>query len=201
MGCSFWYDPHRHMEHCHPLKTNRIHVIWGTMAAIGIAGGFIGGYGLSTHQAAQPETRYPATCIEVIDGDTVRVVWEQGTNLVRLLGIDAPETRRTAKQRRQAEQLAVDSEWLREVGKTAAQLARVQVLGREVHLVFTTGRVTRDAFSRLLAYVEADGEDLGSVLVQNGLATPRDDDHLLRARYDSLNAQARMRNAGMCAGE
>ena len=171
------------------------------MAALGIAGGFVGGYRLSSHHAAQPEARYPATCIEVIDGDTIRVVWEQGTNLVRLAGIDCPETRRTAKQRRQAETLGVDAEWLREVGKDATELARAQALNKEVHLVFMTGRVTRDAFSRLLAYVEVDGEDLGSALIQNGLATPREDDHLLRTRYFSLNAQAKARNVGMYAGE
>ena len=184
-----------------PVRTNRIHVIWGTMAALGIAGGFVGGYRLSTHHATQPEARYAATCIEVIDGDTIRVVWEQGTNLVRLVGIDAPETRRTAKQRRQAEQLGVDAEWLREVGKDATGLAQGRVLKEEVHLVFMMGRVTRDAFSRLLAYVEADGEDLGSLLIQNGLASPRDDDHLLRTRYDSLDARAKARKVGMYAGK
>ena len=183
------------------MRTNRIHVAWGAIAAIGIAGGFVGGYRLSTHHAAQPEARCPATCIEVIDGDTIRVVWEEGTNLVRLVGIDAPETRRTAKQRRQAEELRVESEWLRDVGKAAAALARARTHKKEVHLVFSTGRVTRDAFSRLLAYVEVDGEDLGSVLVQNGLAAPRNDDHLLRTRYDSLNAQAKARKMGMYAEE
>ncbi len=44
----------------------------------------------------------PAHCTRVIDGDTMVVQWMGNEERVRVLGIDAPETRRTRTLRAQA---------------------------------------------------------------------------------------------------
>lgn len=100
-----------------------------------------------------------ATVKRVVDGDTLLVtgVDRRQAVLVRLTGIDAPETGdgRTVRECFGPEARA----WL------AGQVSR----GSRVRLVFDVGE--RDRFGRRLAYVyRADGTFLNAALVENGYA-------------------------------
>jgi micrococcal nuclease len=94
----------------------------------------------------------------VIDGDTVLVSGlPTGTGLVRLTGVNAPETGdgRTKRECFGAEARS----WLAEQAPPGARLG----------LVFDVG--PRDRFGRVLAYVyRADGTFLNAALIANGYA-------------------------------
>jgi micrococcal nuclease len=112
----------------------------------------------------------PARIIRVIDGDTLDVVFEDGTSeRVRLVGVDTPET----KAPEEPEEYGVPNtpegrECLRRWGYEAYQYV-LNLQGMEVCLV-PTGR---GYYRRLLAYVYTSPDDttpLGYELVENGLA-------------------------------
>ena len=107
---------------------------------------------------ASNERGIEVTVRQVVDGDTLRVTGLPGANaLVRLTGIDAPETG--------------DGRTTRECyGPEARQWLRDRVApGARVRLV--TDVADRDRFGRMLAYVHsADGAFLNADLVANGYA-------------------------------
>lgn len=92
----------------------------------------------------------PAASIRVIDGDSLAI----GPRVMRLLDIDAPEATRP---RCLAERMLA-----------AKAKARVRELLRGVVEIHRSGR--RDYYRRDLVRVTVDGEDLGSILLREGLA-------------------------------
>jgi micrococcal nuclease len=98
------------------------------------------------------------TVEKVIDGDTVLARGlPKGTELVRLIGVNAPET---GKGRTVRECFGAESaRWL------TAQVAR----GSQLRLEFDVGE--RDRFGRLLAYAyRPDGTFVNAALVRSGYA-------------------------------
>lgn len=96
--------------------------------------------------------------LRVIDGDSIVL----GEERIRLATIDAPETR-TAK---------CDAE--RRLGYVAARRLEQLLSGSTIEVVRgdpADGRLT-DRFGRTLAVVYADGEDVATILVDEGLARP-----------------------------
>ncbi len=90
--------------------------------------------------------------ITVLDGDTIIVSGEH----VRLINIDAPETRGRAR---------CESE--RHLGERAKERMRALVASGAI----TITRAKRlDRYGRTLAHVSIDGRDLGDILVAEGLA-------------------------------
>lgn len=93
----------------------------------------------------------------VIDGDTF--VIEDGSKRgvkVRLIGVDAPETRRTARK---------------EVGyyaQEAKEYVKSMLVGKNVKLVFDVGK--KDRYGRLLAYVYLGDKFVNADLVKQGYA-------------------------------
>ncbi len=106
----------------------------------------------------------PATLLDVVDGDTLRVralIWIdlELETLVRLRGIDAPELRGKCE----AEKLAArDSRAGLEVLAGAGPLAL-----RQVEYEKYAGRVVADVSS-------AEGHDLAALMLSAGLARPYD---------------------------
>lgn len=93
----------------------------------------------------------------VIDGDTF--VIENGTSKgekVRLIGVDAPETRRTARKE------------IGYYGQEAKQYLTGMLNGKSVKLVFDVGK--RDRYGRLLAYVYIGKKFVNRDLVEQGYA-------------------------------
>lgn len=106
-----------------------------------------------------PVAAQPVKLDSCHDGDTCRFVPSSGGVLVvRIMGIDAPEIDKGA--RCSAEQaLAV---------KARDRLLDLLRAAKEI----TLDRHGQDRYQRTLAYVLADGKDVGKVLVAEGLARP-----------------------------
>jgi endonuclease YncB( thermonuclease family) len=105
------------------------------------------------------------TDISVIDGDTIRVYHEQPN--VRLVGFNAPETRRAA------------CEAERQLGAKATR--RVRDLVREGDLDFVYVRCSCPAgtegtqacnYGRDCGTLKSHGRDVGAILIEEGLAVP-----------------------------
>jgi micrococcal nuclease len=121
-----------------------------------------------------------ASIVEMVDGDTIVVEVAGERELVRIIGINAPE---------RGECLAA------EAGRRLQEL----VAGRDVELV--PDRSDRDRYGRLLRYVEADGVDVGAELVEAGLALARryPPDTARADGYDALQREAADAGAGLWA--
>jgi micrococcal nuclease len=92
---------------------------------------------------------------KVIDGDTF---WIDGKEKVRLIGIDAPESRNTGRKK------------IGYFGKEAKLHLQEFLMGKKVQLKFDV--TERDRYQRLLAYVYLeDGTFLNAELVKQGYAT------------------------------
>jgi micrococcal nuclease len=88
----------------------------------------------------------------VIDGDTIRVRFRDGSReLVRLIGIDAPELHHSEKLEKQARNAHVDTKSIIQLGERSAQVARsLMPKGSEIRLEYDV--VRRDKYGRLLCY-------------------------------------------------
>lgn len=92
-----------------------------------------------------------------IDGDTIKLATGE---LVRYIGVDAPETRR-----RVGDRWAEDPE---PFGREAAEANRRWVEGKRVRLEYDVQR--HDRYGRLLAYVYVEGEMINAKLLEEGFA-------------------------------
>ncbi|WP_306418437.1 thermonuclease family protein [Pseudoprimorskyibacter insulae] len=95
----------------------------------------------------------PSGRVDVVDGDTIHV----GQVTVRLHGVDAPELAQTCAR-------ADGTVW--RCGSWAAQEAERRFGGKSA--TCTTRDV--DRYGRIVATCRVDGQDMGQVLVQNGIA-------------------------------
>lgn len=114
----------------------------------------LSGWGLGAARRQEASDRL-AVVTAVVDGDTLEVALAGGRDVVRLLGVDTPET---VHPKRPVECF----------GPEAAAFTRGRLLGRRVSLEFD--RVRRDAYGRLLAYVELDGRRFNDELLAGGYA-------------------------------
>ncbi|MFN8113140.1 MAG: thermonuclease family protein [Solirubrobacterales bacterium] len=96
-----------------------------------------------------------ARVVRAIDGDTIEVAIDGGTDDVRYIGVDTPET-------------VKPGEPVQCYGPEASAFNHELVDGETVRLVFD--RELRDVYGRLLAYVYADGEFVNAELVRGGYA-------------------------------
>jgi len=101
--------------------------------------------------------RYQVT--KVSDGDTFHAKDQLGNDIkVRLIGIDAPESRRTSKE---------DVQYY---GKEAKAFLTDLILGKNVRFEYDVGK--KDRYGRTLVYVYLeDGTFLNAELVKRGYAT------------------------------
>jgi micrococcal nuclease len=90
--------------------------------------------------------------VRVIDGDTIKVMWEGKQESVRFLGIDTPESRENPRMVKQCKAEGVDKELILKQGKIASEFVQNALCDNEyVWLEFD--REKRDKYKRLLAYV------------------------------------------------
>jgi micrococcal nuclease len=140
----------------------------------------------------------PVQVVCVIDGDTIKVSFRGKVESVRLPGIDCMETRHTGKQAKQAAQHGLTvAEKLRQW--VSAPLRPFRRLYRTPHggaWSFPRAKVKRDYFRRLLAYVEADGRDVGLMLIEAGLADCYKTRHQRRGAYEKARDVAKDRGGG-----
>ena len=118
-----------------------------------------------------PGISYPATAVRVIDGDTLRVAFPDGSQeTVRIVGVDTPEV--TPGGNDPDSFSGVTDPWfLSAWGEEASATLRREVEGREVSVTTDRSAGERDRYGRLLAYLHAtDGTDIGELLLSRGLA-------------------------------
>jgi len=118
--------------------------------------------GLATSRDADLTAMLPARVIGHIDGDTIRVKIPAPpfgiapVETVRLLGIDAPETRHPTK-------------FVQAFARESSDFTKDRLLGKQVYLAFDWN--LRDRYRRLLAYVYlADGLCHNADMVREGYA-------------------------------
>jgi len=111
--------------------------------------------GPTTPALAQADTQQ-VTVTDVVDGDTIDVSTQvEGTNRVRLIGVDTPEVFGGEEP----------------CGSEASDFTTEQLEGQDVTLQFDEDRI--DPYDRALAYVwvpDLDGELFNETLVRRGLA-------------------------------
>jgi micrococcal nuclease len=180
---------------------------------------------LSPTAPASPDSQvlgadYRVTVTGVIDGDTVRIRFANGTtDTVRLLGVDTPETRgeNDPAEFEGVPETAAGRECLRSVGEDATRFATRTLLGEEVILPaiitwrFSTPRGVeifheviagsmslridpqsdgRGYYDRLLAYVVVDDRNFNYRLLTRGYARVYDSEFGESERFDAAEARA-----------
>jgi micrococcal nuclease len=178
----------------------RIHLLWAITAGFLFVAGWILGLQSSRQSPADSTDNSPtelARCLRVLDGDTFEVEWQGQNERVRLLGIDAPETRRTKTLRAQAELLDIDPDFLLRYGEITKQTAENWLLNRDVRLIFPNDEVLRDNFGRLLCYVELQGTDIGERLLLGGNAIIYEAAHPREESYRLFQAEAQKQRRGI----
>lgn len=139
----------------------------------------------------------------VVDGDTLKVRLADGRRrTVRVLGIDTPETKKPDTPVECGGEQASAS-----MARLALTGSGYAAKGREVVLVADPSGDRVDRFGRILAYVDADGRDLGEQQIADGWAKVyayRDRRFQRRARYERVAREARAAGRGVhgvCAGD
>lgn len=133
----------------------------------------------------------------VYDGDTVEV---SGLGKVRLLGVDALDSRNRSKVQSQARHLDMTVEQVTSWAVKAEEFVRQKLQDRRVRLEF--GPERRGDHGRLLAYVyiESEGErvNVNKLLLRKGFATAyRAFDHPLKQKFLEVERQARRDENGL----
>jgi micrococcal nuclease len=120
----------------------------GVVVVVAVAGWWLG----TVDRSASPSVRV----VEVVDGDTIVVAPSDGpTEIVRILGVDTPETVHPTK--------GVEC-----FGPEASAFTKAHLTGAVVRLESDT--VARDVYGRRLAYVYVRGHRFDDVLVRRGFA-------------------------------
>lgn len=130
-------------------------------------------------------TFYPV--VRVVDGDTFRVLIDGNEEVVRVVGIDTPETVRSGTP-------------VECFGVEASNAAKRLLENSRVALHVDEGQGTHDRYRRLLRYATLeDGRDFGTVMITDGYAfeytynTPYEKQTL----YKTLENTARITDAGL----
>lgn len=131
-----------------------------------------------------------ATMSRVVDGDTIVVLVDGEQKIVRLIGLDAPET--------------VDpQQGVGCYGSEASAALKSELLeGDTVTLIADDTQDNHDRYDRLLRYVEEGNQDIGRWLIANGYAEEYayDGSFAREEVYKVAEEQAREGNLGIWSG-
>ncbi len=146
-----------------------------------------------------PDSRN-ATVITVVDGDTVDVVFPDGTqDRVRLLGVDTPEVHVEPEpvEYEGVPDTEAGERCLRDAGSAASSIMEHRIAGRDVRLVFDPIADRRGGYDRLLAYVYQNDTNLNYWLVENGHARVYDTEFTEAERFYAAEVDAQQANRGL----
>lgn len=144
--------------------------------------------------------RVTVEVVDVVDGDTVKVRFRNGTReTVRLLGVDTPEVRGENAPDEFEGVPSTDEgrQCLRTAGERASAHAEATLLGETVGLGFDESEGRRGYYGRLLAYVYVDGRQFNYGLVADGYARMYDSSFVERPRYAAAERAARSAGRGL----
>jgi len=113
-----------------------------------------------------------AVVSRVVDGDTIKVMYNNQKISVRLIGIDTPESKNNAKARKDSQKTKQSVKAIVALGKQAAGFTGSLVKpGDTVSLEFDVQKY--DRYQRILAYVYlANGKMLNEEIIGAGYASP-----------------------------
>ena len=121
----------------------------------------------------------------VIDGDTIRVLYQGKTFTVRLIGGDTPETKHSTKA-------------VQYFGREASAFTKAALEGKTVQLEKDRTGDTVDRYGSLLRYVRLDGDNFNARLIREGYAHAyRRFPFSKRKEFIQLEDQARRRRIGL----
>ena len=149
-----------------------------------------------TPPSAKPASASWRTVREVLDGDTLRL---DNGDLVRLIGVDTPESSENRKLREDIHKMGmpVRERDLAGLGKAASAFTTEVALGRRCWLEFEKN--PKDQYGRYLAYVHFDnGTVLNELILSEGygkayLSFP----FQYKKRYILLQTEAQFRKRGL----
>ncbi|WP_243385420.1 thermonuclease family protein [Bacillus kexueae] len=99
--------------------------------------------------------RLEAEVIDVVDGDTMKLIVDGNEETVRLLLVDTPETVHPTKP-------------VQPFGPEASEYAKEMLMNKEVEIELDVNE--RDKYGRLLVYLYINGQMFNEILLENGLA-------------------------------
>ncbi len=135
---------------------------------------------------------------EVIDADTVRVKDAPGTETIRIIGADAPETfGQNQPEFFNLEDTEENRQCLDEKAKEADDYVRELLENETVRLETDPLEGPRDQYDRKLAYVFIDGKTIGEKLMENGYATVFPTDFRYERKYQELEVEAKHHEIGV----
>jgi endonuclease YncB( thermonuclease family) len=165
---------------------DRIHFLqrqirrYAVLAAVGLL--WLGTTGSYRDSCASPPEPYHV--LRVYDGDTILVSGAGKRNVIRLLGIDAPET----------------SKGKGEPGQPYSRAAQRHLADLILNRTVTLAVYGEDRYHRVLAVVYYESRDINLAMIQAGLAEVyrgRTPDGFAKAPYFASEAEARETRTGM----
>ena len=151
-------------------------------------------------RGAQTAGSVTVTVTRVVDGDTLKVAYDNGTaDTVRLLGVDTPEvhTETTPEEFAGVPETAAGRACLRRWGETASSHAKDRLAGEEVTLYFDAAEGRRGYYDRLLSYVVHDGSNVNYGLVTDGYARVYDSQFTARNAFYDAESTAQAEGTGL----
>lgn len=111
-----------------------------------------------------------AKVLSIVDGDTVKVIFHNKEESIRLIGIDTPESRLNKKAIKDAQRTKSDIETITSQGREAKNFVKGLVKPGDLLKIEFDVR-TRDKYGRLLAYLYLrSGKMLNEEIVKEGYA-------------------------------
>ncbi|GAA0195848.1 lamin tail domain-containing protein [Halobaculum roseum] len=150
--------------------------------------------------AAPPADGIRVTVVEIVDGDTFRFEYENGTtDTARLLGVDTPEVygENSPDEFEGVPDTEAGRSCLREYGDRASAYAKNRLLGEEVTLAFDSNEPRRGYYDRLLVYVHHDGGSFNYALIDRGLARVYDSSFERGDRFYAAEERAMAADRGL----
>lgn len=113
-----------------------------------------------------------ATVTRVVDGDTIKVMYEGHPDRIRFIGVDTPESFPNRKAYKDSRKSGQDIDVIVAQGQSAKKFTQgILPKGQKVLLEFDVE--PRDRYKRILAYVYLpDGRMVNEVIIKEGYASP-----------------------------
>ncbi|RKD95136.1 lamin tail domain-containing protein [Halopiger aswanensis] len=154
--------------------------------------------GIEDDSELNPSEQYEVDVVEVTDGDTADVQFQDGTvETVRILGIDTPETGNTDERLAEWEGIE-DGDALREKADAATDYAVDKLAGETVTLSFDENEGLRGNYGRLLGFLDLpDGTRYNDAVLEDGHARVYDSGLEAHDELWDLEADARAAGRGL----
>lgn len=175
----------------------RTAALLGLVVLLISAGCAAGPLGTDTQQAGESHN---VTVIEVVDGDTIDVVFADGSqDTVRMLGIDTPEVHADTNptEFEGVPDTEAGDACLRDAGTDATSALTDRIAGETVRIEFDPESDRRGGYDRLLTYVYHNGTNLNYWLVEDGYARVYDTEFSKAEQFYAAEADAQAASLGV----